>query len=34
MNYVVEMGSGGIIYVPSFVIIGSGNQVVLSSLHV
>jgi hypothetical protein len=26
MKYTVEMGSGAIIYIPSFIKIGSGNQ--------
>jgi hypothetical protein len=26
MNYVVVMGSGAVIYIPSFIKIGSGNQ--------
>jgi hypothetical protein len=29
MKYFVEMGSGGMIYIPSFVIIGSGIRPLL-----
>jgi hypothetical protein len=32
MKYAVEMGSGGMIYIPSFMTIGSGIQVILRLL--
>jgi hypothetical protein len=32
MKYIVEMGSGGMIYVPSFMTIGFGIQVLLRLL--
>jgi hypothetical protein len=30
MNYTVEMGSGAMIYIPSFIKIGSGIQKMIS----
>jgi hypothetical protein len=33
MKYAVEMGSGAIIYIPSFIKIGSGIQKVMWSIH-
>jgi hypothetical protein len=33
MNYAVEMGSGAIIYIPSFIQIGSGIQNLLRGIH-
>jgi hypothetical protein len=32
MKYAVEMASGGMIYIPSFMMIGSGIQVILRLL--
>jgi hypothetical protein len=28
MNYAIEMASGGVIYIPSFIMIGSGIQII------
>jgi hypothetical protein len=33
MNYAVEMGSGGMIYIPSFMKIGSGIQKLIEWNH-
>jgi hypothetical protein len=33
MKYVVEMGSGVIIYIPSFIKIGSGIQKLVGGIH-
>jgi hypothetical protein len=33
MKYAVEMGSGAIIYVPSFIKIGSGIQKLIWGIH-
>jgi hypothetical protein len=32
-NYAVEMGSGAVIYVPSFIKIGSGIQQLIWGIH-
>jgi hypothetical protein len=34
MNYVIEMGSGAMIYIPSFIKIGSGIQKLLRGKHI
>jgi hypothetical protein len=33
MKYAVEMGSGAMIYIPSFIQIGSGNQKLIRGTH-
>jgi hypothetical protein len=33
MKYAVEMGSGAMIYIPSFIKIGSGIQKLLGRIH-
>jgi hypothetical protein len=33
MKYVVEMGSGAMIYIPSFIQIGSGIQKLIVGIH-
>jgi hypothetical protein len=33
MKYVVEMGSGAVIYVPSFIKIGSGIHKLIGGIH-
>jgi hypothetical protein len=33
LNYAVEMGSGAVIYVPSFIKIGSGVQELIRGIH-
>jgi hypothetical protein len=33
MNYAVAMGSGAMIYIPSFIKIGSGIQKLLRGIH-
>jgi hypothetical protein len=33
MNYAVEMGSGAMIYIPSFMKIGSGIQKLIGGIH-
>jgi hypothetical protein len=33
MKYAVEMGSGAIIYIPSFIKIGSGIQKLIGGIH-
>jgi hypothetical protein len=33
MKYTVEMGSGAMIYIPSFIKIGSGIQKLISGIH-
>jgi hypothetical protein len=33
MKYVVEMGSGAMIYIPSFTKIGSGIQKLIKGIH-
>jgi hypothetical protein len=33
MKYAVEMGSGGMMYVPSFIKIGSGTQKIIGGIH-
>jgi hypothetical protein len=33
MKYAVEMGSGAMIYVPSFIKIGSGIQKLIRGIH-
>jgi hypothetical protein len=33
MKYAVEMGSGGMIYIPSFIKIGSGIQNLIGGTH-
>jgi hypothetical protein len=33
MKYAVEMGSGAMIYIPSFIIIGSGIQKLIRGIH-
>jgi hypothetical protein len=32
-NYTVEMGSGAVIYIPSFIKIGPGIQKLIGGLH-
>jgi hypothetical protein len=32
MKYVIEISSGGMIYIPNFMMIGSGIQIILSIL--
>jgi hypothetical protein len=34
MKYAVEMGSGAMIYIPSFIKIGSGVQKLIGSMEV
>jgi hypothetical protein len=34
MKYAVEMASGGMMYIPSFITIGSGIQKLLGEIHV
>jgi hypothetical protein len=33
MKYAVEMGSGAVIYIPSFIKIGSGIQTLIEGIH-
>jgi hypothetical protein len=33
MNYAVEMGSRGMIYIPSFIKTGSGIKTLLGGMH-
>jgi hypothetical protein len=33
MKYAVEMGSGAMIYIPSFIKIGSGIQKLMRGIH-
>jgi hypothetical protein len=33
LNWAVEMGSGAVIYVPSFIKIGSGVQKLIGGIH-
>jgi hypothetical protein len=33
MKYAVEMGSGAMIYIPSFIMIGSGIQKLIGGIH-
>jgi hypothetical protein len=33
MKYAVEMGSGAMIYIPSFIKIGSGIQKLIGEIH-
>jgi hypothetical protein len=33
MKYAVEMGSGAMIYIPSFIKIGSGNRTLIERIH-
>jgi hypothetical protein len=33
MKYAVEMGSGAIMYIPSFIKIGSGVQKLIGRIH-
>jgi hypothetical protein len=33
MKYAVEMGSGAMIYIPSFIKIGSGIQKLIRGIH-
>jgi hypothetical protein len=33
MKYAVEMGSGAMIYIPSFIKIGSGTQQLIGGIH-
>jgi hypothetical protein len=33
MEYTAEMVSGGIIYIPSFIQIGSGIQILIVGIH-
>jgi hypothetical protein len=33
MKYAVEMGSGAMIYIPSFITIGSGVQKLMGGIH-
>jgi hypothetical protein len=33
MKYAVEMGSGAMIYIPSFIKIGSGTQKLIGGIH-
>jgi hypothetical protein len=33
MKYAVEMGSGAVIYIPSFINIGSGIQKIIGGIH-
>jgi hypothetical protein len=32
-NYAVEMGSGAVIYIPSFLTIGSGIEKLIRGIH-
>jgi hypothetical protein len=34
MKYAVEMGSGAMIYIPSFIKIGSGIQKLMGGIHI
>jgi hypothetical protein len=34
MKYAFEMGSGGIIYIPSFIKIGSGTQKLIDGMDI
>jgi hypothetical protein len=34
MNYAVEMGSGAMIYIPSFIKIDSGTQKLVGGIHI
>jgi hypothetical protein len=34
MNYTLEMGSGAMIYIPSFITIGSGMHKLLGEIHI
>jgi hypothetical protein len=34
MNYAVEMGSGAMIYIPTFIKIGSGTQKLIGLIHI
>jgi hypothetical protein len=34
MKYAVEMGSGAMIYIPSFIQIGSGIQKLIGRIHI
>jgi hypothetical protein len=34
MNYSVEMGSGAMTYIPSFIKIGSGIQKLIGGIHI
>jgi hypothetical protein len=33
MKYAVEIGSGGMIYIPNFIVIGSGIQKLIGGIH-
>jgi hypothetical protein len=33
MKYIIEMGSGAMIYIPSFIKIGSGIQKLIGGIH-
>jgi hypothetical protein len=33
MKYAVELGSGAVIYIPSFINIGSGIQTLIGGIH-
>jgi hypothetical protein len=33
MKYAVQMGSGGLMYVSSFIMIGSGIQKLIAGIH-
>jgi hypothetical protein len=33
MKYAIEMGSGAMIYIPSFIKIGSGIQKLIDEIH-
>jgi hypothetical protein len=33
MKYAVEMGSGAVIYIPSFIKIGSGIEKLIGGIH-
>jgi hypothetical protein len=33
VRYPVEVGTGAIIYIPSFIKFGSGNQKLISGIH-
>jgi hypothetical protein len=34
MNYAVEMGSGAVIYIPNFIKISLGIQMLLGGIHI
>jgi hypothetical protein len=34
MNYAIEMGSGAMIYIPSFIKIGSAIQKLIRGIHI